>query len=127
MTKTEHNNHCQELAINLSNYYSGLYYKDENDDLQLIEDLPGDEQCDVEPVTLWDFFNDVYDIEYTISGDKSFRGVRVMIACGGPNIYINTNTGDIELNWWTESGRYAMDRDVIDAVNDYWEEYYNIL
>jgi hypothetical protein len=49
-----------------------------------------------------------------------------MIVCGGPNVYINTNTASVELFWWNEKASYPLDYDVVDAINNYWEEYYNM-
>ena len=45
--------------------------------------------------------------------------MRFLVALGGPDIYLNTNTGDVELFWWGEKGRYQMDYEVIEALNDY--------
>ena len=45
------------------------------------------------------YFEDVYDVEYSIGGDGSLRGVRVMIACGGPNIWVDTNNGCVSGAW----------------------------
>lgn len=47
---------------------------------------------DTEPewATLYDHVlcTDPFDIEYRVSGTGEYRSVRVMVACGGPNIYI---------------------------------------
>ena len=80
---------------------------------------------DFEILGIWDYLSDVYDIEYRVDSSREYRSVRIMVACGGPNIYINTASGDVELYWWTESARYAMSRSAIDAVDewaaDIWE------
>lgn len=81
---------------------------------------------DSEPVTTWDYFEDrIYDIEYTIDGDFDYKGVRVMIACGGPNIYINTNTGRIELYWWDDCANAALSTTAVNAIDEYFSEMYN--
>ena len=77
---------------------------------------------DVYPVDILEWLGDVYDVEYTIGSDKEYRGVRLMIACGGPNIYLNTRTGDVELYWWSESARYPMSKKVIDYIDSIYEE-----
>ena len=66
-----------------------------------------DDLDDLDEVSMYDYFGDcIYDIGYTISDDFDYRGVRVMIACGGPNIYVDTNTCRVEL-YWGSSKSYA--------------------
>ena len=101
---------------------NGCKYDDENE-LYIMPD--GEELCesDVYPVSWFDWLGDnEYDIEYTVGGDKEYRGVRIMIACGGPNIYINTKSGDVELYWWNESARYPMSKEVIDYIDSIYED-----
>ena len=136
--------HCKAIAEELENVASGEYfmyegvlypidtdefsdvkgckYDDENE-LYIMPD--GEEICegDVYPVSLFDWLDDsVYDVEYTISSNKEYRGVRIMVACGGPNIYINTRSGDVELYWWSESARYPMSSDVVNMIDSTYEE-----
>jgi hypothetical protein len=87
--------------------------------------------CESEDLTASDIYSyffdmELYDIEYTIGSNKEFRGVRLMIACGGPNVYINTKTASVELFWWNEKASYPLAYDVVDAINNYWEEDYNM-
>ena len=81
---------------------------------------------DVYPVDILEWLGDgIYDVEYTIGSDKEYRSVRIMIACGGPNIYINTKSGDVELYWWSESARYPMSSDVVNMIDSIYEELFN--
>ena len=83
---------------------------------------------DVYPVSLFEWLGDnVYDIEYTVGSDKEYRSVRIMIACGGPNIYLNTRTKDVELYWWSESARYPMPYSVIDMIDSIYEELFECM
>lgn len=79
---------------------------------------------DLDHLSIWDYLTDAYDVEFCVGSDKEVRSVRVMVACGGPNIYINTASGDVELHWWTDAARYGLSRDVIDAVNEWAAEYW---
>ena len=78
-----------------------------------------------EVATFYDYFNDALDIEYTIGSDKAYRGVRIMVACGGPNIYVDTRAGEVQLFWWTDHATAWVQREVCDAIDEVWEEYYN--
>ena len=100
----------------------GCRYDEEND-MYIMAD--GEEVFigDVYPVDVLEWLGDgVYDVEYTIGRDKEYRGVRLMIACGGPDIYINTKSGDVELYWWNERASYPMSRSVIDMIDSTYEE-----
>ena len=43
---------------------------------------------------------DVYDIEWITSNDHKYKGARLLVAFGGPNIWVNMNTHEIEGYWW---------------------------
>lgn len=85
------------------------------------------EERDMEPLSMWDYFDDVFDIEYTVGSRKEYRGVRVMVACGGPNIYINTMTKNVELYWWTDSAHYPLSYDAVEAIDEYFCEVFECL
>ena len=78
----------------------------------------------LESASMYDYFNDCYDIEYTIGSDMDYRGVRVMVACGGPNIYINTKRGTVELYWWTEHAEADLSKEAIEEIDAVFEELY---
>ena len=82
---------------------------------------------DLDEVSMHDYFEDhIYDIEYTISGDFDYRGARVMIAYGGPNIYINTNNKRVELYWWGDTAYIALSDRAVEAIDAYFEDLYNM-
>lgn len=86
-----------------------------------------DDLDDLDEVNMYDYFEDhMYDIEYTIGGDFDYRGARVMIACGGPNIYINTNNKRVELYWWGDTAYAALSDRAVDAIDAYFEDGYNM-
>lgn len=78
---------------------------------------------------VYDFFEeqDIYDIEYTIDSNFEFKSARVMIACGGPNIFVNSRSGSVDLYWWTEEAHWYLNTDCKTAVEDYFEEMYQII
>lgn len=83
------------------------------------------EENELDAVSLWDYFTDCYDIEYRIGSDKQLRSVCVMVACGGPNIYIDTAQKAVLLRWWTESAEYPIAYETAETINEYFEEFYN--
>ena len=144
MLNNENMERCKSIAEELEQVASGYYFLydgelfpidteefsevkgcryDGENDMYIMPDGEEFYGGDVYPVSWFDWLGDnEYDIEYTIGGDKEYRGVRVMIACGGPNIYINTNSGDVELYWWNERASYPMSRSVIDMIDSTYEE-----
>jgi hypothetical protein len=60
--------------------------------------------CDGEPMNAFDYLQDALDIEYIVASDrKTYLGARVLVAFGGPNIWINTRTKTVEGHWWGDS------------------------
>lgn len=55
-----------------------------------------------EPLSGFDYIQDVLDIQYIVSGDRTYRAARVLIAYGGPNAWLNTLTSQLEVSWWSE-------------------------
>jgi predicted RNA-binding Zn-ribbon protein involved in translation (DUF1610 family) len=81
---------------------------------------------DWEWLSIWDFLSDVFDVEYRCGSDREYRSVRVMVACGGPNIYLNSATKDVELYWWNERSRYPMSYEAAEALDQWAEDCWNM-
>ena len=47
-----------------------------------------------------EWMNDVYDIEWITFNDHSYKAARLLVAGGGPNIWVNMNTHEVEGYWW---------------------------
>lgn len=135
--KTDRENweHCRRIAEELEAYADGRVYRcpecgacitDENlfCDCGAQVDLISGEW---EQLSLYDYFSDCLDIEYRCGSDKEYRSVSIMVACGGPNIYIDTAEKAVLLYWWTDRARHYLSSDAVDAVNDWAEEYWNCL
>lgn len=72
----------------------------------------------------FDYLVDVLDIEYMCSADKAYRGARILVAFGGPNIWINTRTKKVEGSWWGESFTMPYETDSFD-LDECLEELFN--
>jgi hypothetical protein len=135
--KNENREHCKAIAERLEAVANGRMYRcpvcgEFVEDNNLFcgcgeqVDLIGDEENDIEPwesVSLWDYFEGgVYDIEYRVNAEREYKSVRIMIACGGPNIFIDTAARAVELYWWTDRANYLIDADTCDIIDEYFEE-----
>ena len=154
MFKAEHNTHCKSIVDELYKIVNGdlVHIEEVSDYAELLTDDNGIEYVvyDDEFYTengaiievygnehatqiasfeygLWNYFNDVLDIKYMVNADRTYNGVQLLVTYGGPNIYISTITGKVELYWWTERGEWSLDRCVIEAIDEVFEEYFMCL
>ena len=58
---------------------------------------------DGDQLSAFDYLQDALDIEYILDSKREYIGARVLVAFGGPNIWINTRTGQVEGYWWGDS------------------------
>ena len=48
---------------------------------------------------VYEWMNDVYDIEWITFQDGTFKGARLLVAGGGPTIWVNVKTDEVEGYW----------------------------
>ena len=77
-----------------------------------------------EAMSGFDYLTDALDIQYIVTGDKQYRAARILVAFGGPNIWINTQTKTVEGYWWGDSA-FASYYDDPMGINDACEELWN--
>jgi len=58
---------------------------------------------DGEELSAFDYLQSALDIEYIVNSKREYLGARVLVAFGGPNIWVNTRTGTVEGHWWGDS------------------------
>ena len=69
-----------------------------------------------------DWMDNTYAIRYLVDQDKSFMGAQIMVAGGGPTIWVDTFTKEVRGYWGTDRvQRYFIDNLGLD---DYCEEMY---
>lgn len=75
-----------------------------------------------EQLTICDFLErDIYDVEYRVSSrHEEPRSVCIMVACGGPNIYIDTRSQAVELYWWSDRASYPISSDAAAEIDAYF-------
>ena len=62
----------------------------------------------------FDYIADVLDVNWILDSHREFKGARLLVAFGGPNIWINTDTQTVEGHWWGESFTASYSRDEMD-------------
>lgn len=102
-TKGQLRDMCKRYAADASAGKMRFYPKDEDDDDQY----------------------EAYAIRYIIDGSGGYLGSRLMLAGGGPNIWLDTWEGEIQGFWGSDKCSFPIyDYGYID---DYWEEMYKCL
>jgi len=65
---------------------------------------------------IMDWLEGVLDIQWIVSSDKqSLLGARLLVAFGGPNIWVDTSRGIVEGYWWQNSAFANFDTDTDNA------------
>ena len=116
---------CDAVVTELTNVYEGRLIADEDGCVDGVDFG----LCEGDAVSMWDLFSneDVYDIEYMIGGDGDYRGVRLMVACGGPNVYINTKRREVEGYWSLDSATAWLPSEICEEIDEVWSEYYSMM
>ena len=77
---------------------------------------------DREEVTASKWMEDVYDIRYLVDREKRYLGCELMVAGGGPTIWVNTWTKEVEGYWGGDRVTWAYQDNI--GLDDYCQEMY---
>ena len=69
--------------------------------------------------------HEAYAIRYIIDGSGEYLGARLMIAGGGPAVWVDTFEGEIQGFWG--SGKCSFPIWDYEYIDEYWEEMYKCL
>ena len=136
--ENKHDKHCKAIADKLEAIADGRLYKcpecgewiewndNQYDDENAIYTCPECsatfDESELETVSMYDYFENALDIDYVTNSNKEYKACRIMVACGGPNIYVNTWERKVELYWWSDSASYNLSYDVCEAIDNWAEE-----
>ena len=73
-----------------------------------------------EDASVW--MEDVYDIRYLVDREKSYLGCKLLVAGGGPTIWVNTWTNEVEGSWAGDRVTWAYQDNI--GLDDYCQEMY---
>jgi len=59
-----------------------------------------DDISDNDGTTASEWMEGTYDIRYYVDSSKRYLGAEIMVAGGGPTIWVNTYTKQVEGYWW---------------------------
>lgn len=78
---------------------------------------------DNEQMSAFDYLSDALDINWILNNDRTYRSARVLVAFGGPNIWIDTGKGLVEGYWWGDYAKAPFDDNI--GLDDTLEELFN--
>ena len=85
-------------------------------------------ETDAEPVTMYDYAENFFDVEYTIGADGDYRSGEVTLACGGPGIYATTAGGGEFIGvWGSDRETLPLSEAAANALDDYLSESYECI
>lgn len=107
--KSDLQNHVQSIADNLTSPPWDEWNEGRDTDSE------GD-------FSAFDYLQDALDIEYIVNSKGEYLGARVLVAYGGPNIWVNTRTGTVEGAWWSDkaSASFQDNLGLDDALSELW-------
>ena len=73
---------------------------------------------------LYEYFDDCFDIEYTISSSGDYLGVCVWIGVGGPSIWVDTRDSAVKLAWGGNRAEWGIYSDTAEAIDEIFKEKY---
>ena len=69
-----------------------------------------------------EYMENVYDIEWITHQDKSYKAARLLVAGGGPNIWVNLQTNTVDGYWGCDKVTWGFVDNI--GLDDYCEEMY---
>ena len=85
---------------------------------RMCKDIAEEISAGKENVHKWQ--EDVYDIEWITFRDRSYKAARLLVAGGGPNIWVNTQTCTVDGYWWGDTCKVPFADNL--GLDEYLEE-----
>lgn len=107
--------HVESVAKNLE---CGMTY----DECGMLPECESIEESDC--ISGFDYLQDAMDIQWIVTSEKEFLGARVLVAFGGPNIWIDTMRSTVDGYWWGDKHSESYNFDAMqieEALRELWE------
>ena len=109
---------CRSIADELDALARGAVYRDESGESHNIEDENIDDvPDDWEQMSICNYFEDYYNLRYVVDGCGEYFAVKVMVACGGPNIWVDTESQSVDLFWWGDEASWPLSSDAVAEID----------
>ena len=89
------------------------------------EEITDEETGEKRTETAGDWMEGVYDIRYIVDREKRYFSAELLVAGGGPTIWVNLNTMEVEGYWGGDRVTWSFIDNI--GLDDYNEEMYNCI
>ena len=86
----------------------------------IAEDITAGNPDDKDSKTASAWMEDVYDIEWITHNDHSYKAARLLVAGGGPNIWVNLQTNTVDGYWASDRFSWGFVDNL--GLDEYLEE-----
>ena len=77
----------------------------------------------IELQTAHEWMEDVYDIEWITFQNKTYKAARLLVAGGGPNIWVNLQTNTVQGYWWGDYCEHHFSDQI--GLDEYLQEIFD--
>ena len=95
-----------------------------HEDVYIMPDGAKISEDEIEIATIGDYFSDFYDIDFVVGINKKYKACHVLVAFGGPNIYINTWDRQVQLYWWSDTATADIPVELCEQIDDFFQMLY---
>lgn len=127
-TKEMQREQVRRIAEELDAVNEGrAYYTDDDPyEIQYLEEGCFEIPEDAEPAGFVDYFDETYNEHFVIDRTGELHGVRLMVACGGPNVWVDTYNQEVVSYWGSDTERYPLSSSTSEAINDWAREVFDL-
>ena len=112
-SRNRHGETCEEQLVRMCKNIADSISRPE-----MITDEDGEKRQE----TAHDWMDGVYDIRYHVDREKRYLAAELMVAGGGPTIWVNLNTMEVEGYWGSDKVLEPFIDEL--GLDDYCEEMY---
>jgi hypothetical protein len=96
---------------------------EENDLIRQVQAYANDLTHGGEEIGAHGYIRDAFDIEFIVTRERGYLGARVLVAIGGPTIWIDTQKGIVEgWRWSAHTTEWFKDNiGLDDALEELWD------
>lgn len=76
--------------------------------------FPDEKGIDDQEFGAFDYLQDALDIEYRVGSDGQYRSAKILVAFGGPNIWVDTADRSVYAAWWGDRATAYYSEDAMD-------------
>ena len=100
--KKNFQNHVNEIADYLEEIKENNFFEDENEEQS--------------------YFDDTYNVDFIWRLGCGLMGVRIMVTCGGPNIWVDTYNREVHGYWGCDEVTAPLSIDCCDLIDALYED-----